>query len=153
MAKLQSQFIGIKAALDNTDGLSVAIKRRITRKAISAVTKLVLKAAKPEAKQHKLTGALAKSLGRKSKTNRNTGFSFGVVGPRRGVWGARVYPHGTRPQKPSRYAHLQELGSDHQQAFPFLEPAAQTTQEASTAAFEQTFTQEIDKEIAKRSHT
>ncbi len=107
---IQAKMTGLEDLFKRMEGLKVALQKKILRKALGQASKVVLKAAKanlagvtgPES-----TGLLRRSLGRLTRTYRNTGTIVVLVGPRDGF---RTALNSGQYADPVKYAHLVEGG-------------------------------------------
>ena len=89
------------------------ICKKWARKTINEGTKQILRTAKPRTAVR--TKRLKKSLGRKVKTHRGSGTTYGLVGPRTG--------YAVAGDDPVKRAHFIEKGTRHAAARPFLRPS------------------------------
>lgn len=88
--------------LKDIEGLKDAVKNRITRQAMSAAMKPIVKDAKRVLPKD--TGALRLAITRKVKTYRTSGNTVGMVGAKKGF--TRVKNGRTR--RPNKYLHIIE---------------------------------------------
>lgn len=144
---LKGRMSGEKKLNRKLSRLKEAVKRRVLRKAVTAASKPVLKAAKTKAP--KQTGLLRKSLGRRTKTYRKSGVAVAVVGPREGFSKEVVVNGKSEFRNPVKYAHLVELGTIKNVAQPFLRPALDSTKVEATQAMAQAIEAGIEKELSK----
>ena len=98
-------FTGTPELIAAIDKLSVAVRKRVARKAVSMALVPLNKAAKRNCPKE--TGLLKKSLGKRIKTYRK-GTLWGGVGPRTQIVG--VGPDG-RKRWPAAYAQIVESGT------------------------------------------
>lgn len=145
--KLRGKMSGEKALNRKLSRLKEAVNRRVLRKAVTAASKPVLKEAK--AKAPKETGLLKKSLGRRTKTYRNSGTAVAVVGPREGFKKEVTVNGKTEVRNPVKYAHLVEYGTIQTAAHPFLRSAWEGTKAVARSAMVKAIEDGIDKELSK----
>lgn len=103
--KIKARLSGLEAAIGRLDRLKKAVRNRVLRRAVTAASRVVLRAIKG-AETARRSGQLRRSLGMKVKTYAS-GKVVGVVGPRKGyaaTWQGR-------PIDPVYYAHLVEAGT------------------------------------------
>lgn len=137
--KIQAQVTGIDTAYARLELVKKGMKTKILRKAVNAATKIALGAARRRAPVE--TGLLKKSLGRKTKTYRDSAVVVGIVGPRADMGKTVTLASGRQQYRdPAKTAHLVERGTRHSQARPFMRPAW----EESKAAIEQALRDEIN---------
>ncbi len=99
---------GVEDTIKELKAIDHKMANKYARRAVSKATGIVLKASKGKVLVQ--TKVLKKSLGRKTKTYRNSGVSVGVVGPRAG-YRQTVQVRGRKMVRdPRKYAHLVETG-------------------------------------------
>lgn len=100
---------GFQDVMRRMRSLQKKARGRLLRKAVTAASRLILRAAK--AKVSRRTGLLRKSLGIKVKTYRRSGVVVGVIGPRSGFKRQVTLPDGSQElENPTVIAHLVEKG-------------------------------------------
>ncbi len=124
---IKAKIDGLQPLLRTLAEAGKNVQKKGTRKAVGAAGKIILKAAKTRVRRK--SGLLARSLGRKVKVYRGSGVAVAVVGPRKGFKMEVVRDGRTVLSDPIRYAHLVEFGTVKSQAFPFLTPALQESQQ------------------------
>lgn len=122
---IRSKVTGLEPLLRALDAAGKNLKKKGTRKAVGAAGKIILKAAKSRVRR--VSGLLARSLGRKVKVYRGSGVAVAIVGPRKGYKQEVVRDGRIATSDPIRYAHLVERGTMRSQALPFLQPALDST--------------------------
>ena len=147
--KIKGTVDGLQSILKSIDGLNKSLKNKLLRRALGEAGKLILKVAKTRAPRE--TGILKKSLGRKVKIYRQTGVGVAIVGPRTGFRQNVLRKKGKwAPTQaianPTKYAHLQELGTVTRRAQPFLAPAIAGQQSAVRDAISAVITKGIDQQ-------
>lgn len=150
--KIKEKVVGLGDCLRVLDNLKRATRGKILRKALGAAGKLILWKAKSLAPKE--TGLLRKSLGRKVKVYRESGVGVVIVGPRTGFRQDVVRRKGKwLPTKmvanPVKYAHLQELGTVHRPARPFLRPSITGQQQQIRDAVAMAVNEGLEAESAK----
>lgn len=132
---------GLELLLFNLQQLRSSKARSVNRRALQSAASLPLKAAKRRVPKD--TGQLRKSLGKKSKTYRDTGTSVVIIGPRVG------YKDPATGRNPVKYAHLVELGTVRLQARPYLRPALQETHSQVINVYQQRAWEGIRREVSR----
>jgi HK97 gp10 family phage protein len=117
--KVKMRITGVAELMKKLRSIDEKVKKVALQKGIGAAAKIIKDSAK--ARVRRRSGQLAKSLGSKVKTFRNTGIVVGVIGPRKGF---KIMIDG-KPVDPVRYAHLVENGTRRSAAHPFLRPAVE----------------------------
>lgn len=107
---------GNKAVERALKALPEKIQKKVLRKAMSKATTTVSR--EMRAKAPVKSGALRRSIGKRTKSYQRGQTIYGVVGPR-----SSFEMDG---QKPSKYAHLVEFGSSRSSPKPFARPAYQS---------------------------
>lgn len=108
---------GVKEFGERLDALEKKIRRKLTKKAVTAGTRVFMRAAKTKAP--KRSGLLKKSVGSRVQVYRNSGVVVGIAGPRTGFGkeveikiknakGTRVVRRVKRYQDPVRYGPITE---------------------------------------------
>ncbi len=119
--RIQGRIDGLQGLLGKLAEAGKNVQKKGCRKAVGAAGKIILWDAR--ARVRRVSGLLAKSLGRKVKVYRGSGIAVAIVGPRKG-FRQEVTRDGEQViSDPVRYAHLVERGTSHSQPMPFLEPA------------------------------
>lgn len=156
---------GFNAQLDGMEGVkrklaavSRTVRGKVVRKAMGKTVRPLVKLAKARVQVD--TGWLKKSLGDKVSTTRGKGVTVGIVGPRYGFKGSKK--KGTRKltafgkrlvantwKRPTRYAHLVELGTYRTRAYPFI----QTAWRAGKGQAENTLISEIKAGLLQAART
>lgn len=149
---LKAAVIGTQELADALDTLGDKVRKKGTKKAVNAGTKIVLKKAKSLVREK--TGLLRKSLGRKTKVYRNSGVAIGIVGPRTKKFKTllRVGVRGKSAGKeiyanPTQYAHLVDKGTKRSQAYPFMEESLSSTEAEVQEAMAEAMAQVIEDAI------
>lgn len=140
--------------------LDDGIRKKATKKAVDAGSKVMLKTLKEKARASKMSGLLLKSLGKKSKAYRRNGVHVGIIGARSGFRfeveyevkdkpgkKGRVIRRYKRVQDPRKYMHLVERKK------PFNLPAFVSCQAEARRVTSETMGQEIDliaKQVARK---
>ncbi len=107
---IQARVTGLEDLFKRMEGLKAAVQKKILRKALGEASKVVLKAAKASLDgmtSGDATGQTRRSLGRRTKTFRNTGVVVVIIGPRTGF---KVALPGGQWHNPTNIAHLIERG-------------------------------------------
>lgn len=148
----------VRGMLSALGTISKAVKTKETRRAVTLATQPLARSAKskvshvPDSKWVS-TGALKKSIGRKTKTY-SSGIAVGIVGPRKG-FGVSVGTNsdGTpRFHDPAFIAHLIEMGHggpNPAPAHPFLRPAYMETLPVMKAIMQQSLKEGLEREAIK----
>ena len=152
---MQAQFKSLDRAMET---MSRRVKRGSVRGAMEKATTPTLQAMRAGAPSSggQRSGALKKSLGKKTKTNTKTDAVFVVVGPRSDQkFSIDFKPPGEnkfRTRKPSRYAHLVEKGRKGFRGYPgnpFVEPAYNSTKGEFLSIYKRVMASEIERAAAK----
>jgi len=131
------------------------VQRRVMRKAVRAALRPVVKTARQLAPQRKRegksgrftkSGLLKASIGQRNPKLFPSGVIWGAVGPRSGF--KEIGPQG-RFENPTKYAHIQEFGSERVPAQPFMRPALDRNIVSVIGILKRTTLKGIDKEVAK----
>jgi HK97 gp10 family phage protein len=113
---------GLEQTIKNLNSLGSTKARAVSRRALTSASSEPLKVAKQLVTKD--TGQLKKSLGKKTKTYRNSGTTVVIIGPRVGFMDAST------GRNPVKYGHLVELGTKRARAKPFLRPALAQTKDS-----------------------
>jgi HK97 gp10 family phage protein len=132
------------------------VATKLSKRALTKALKPVVARAKqlaPVQKDHPLGGMLRDSIA--AKVTSKQGVIRGVAGPIRNkvrVGTRKKGKHKGQPifKDPARYAHLQEFGTRHHKANPFLRPAwNEVGAEKALEVYTQELNKSLDEEVAK----
>jgi HK97 gp10 family phage protein len=150
------ELVGADRVIANFELLSKAVQNRINRKAVTKAIRPITASAKANVKigNREEPGLLQKSIGEVIRTKK--GMITAVTGPRRkfkvpiGISKRGKNKGKVRYKIATRYAHLQEFGSDTQAARPFMRPAwdangGQTALNTYASEFAAGVNQEVQK--------
>lgn len=137
------RLIGDKALMKRMEMLSDVAASRIMRPALSKGLDPVKKQAKSNVKQNKRSGALYRSISKK------TGISSRVK-----AWG-KVYVKSKNSEwngkkvNPVKYAHLLEFGTVHSRPYPFLLPSVSQARGLAIQAITREARIKLEKQVLR----
>lgn len=117
-------------------------QERVLKKAVRAGARIIEKDAEKRAPY--LYGLLRKAMAVRVRVYRGGEFVMAIIGPE---MGHRVILNG-KPVDPVRYAHLQEYGTQHSAANPFLRPALDSKGAAAAEKMRTIIEAELSKEMS-----
>jgi len=126
---------GDKQLIRKLQMLAASAQRRVVRPAANKAWTPVNKEAKRRCPVE--TGALKRSIGKRTQTYPRLGVVRVDVGARTGKKYHTEGPDG-RMRKPTKYAHWVEFGTAHSSAKPFLRPAFDTKRSEAQRIMERT---------------
>lgn len=133
----------------NVIELEKRIERGAMRESITKAARLTTAAAKRNAPVGR-TGLLKKSIKQKVSTSKKKGVVTVVIGASRKTQGQYDFGNGDiQTVRPSRYAHLVEMGTPQSPPKPFLRPAIESTRQAVRSKFKAEMIPAIQKAAAR----